>query len=229
MKNQLLVSSKQIQNHQEPQGFSCFFSQNDIYLNTYFKVREHCYRHVDGGPKDFDGSRDAYDEQADVIIVKYEDKVIGGARIVGSTRENRVFLPMESQNFQLNDIFPSYNLSEKGYCEFSRLAILKEYRSMELLNYVCGALIRKTIERGYDYLFAFTPLIQARTYRTVAHNLNLPRSYNIHMRLNAPQKDEKEVGDLKMYLSSLLLPSSHEMKGTSPLVYASDIRLRKAA
>lgn len=207
---------------------SFFFTKKHTLLERYFKIREQCYRLVPNGPKDFKGGIDHHDERSDILVIMHKNEVVGGVRIVGRSPSDQISLPMEEENFQLNSVFFSYNLKEKGYCEFSRLAILKEYRSMELLNRVCGALIHKTVERDYSYLFAFTPLIQARTYKQVAFNLNLPNEYKIHPQISVPQKNKTEIGRLKMYVSSLLLPSSQNIFKTSPLVHSSDIRLRKA-
>jgi len=189
-------------------GVEIAFTQNRTELDHYFIVREICYRSVSGGPTNFDGSEDELDRISDVLVVKHQGKIVGGARLVASTPDHRTLLPTEQEDFQMKDVFPDLKLKERRYCEFGRIALLEEYRGIKILEKICGALILKAIRLNYEYQFSMAPAITSRVYRKVSKNLKLPYPYTIHTGIQVPEKPNEITGGLKMYLGSLRLPAS---------------------
>ncbi len=119
-------------------------------------------------------------------------------------------LPLEESFFQLKALFPEYELNKNSYCEFGRLAILNPHRSKDLLKNIVKALCKKSVERGYRYLFSMSPEQQARCYRMIIQAINFPHPYIIHNNIELPQKMQSECGILKMKLSSLRFPNTLE-------------------
>jgi hypothetical protein len=185
------------------------FSKDPKLLQEYFVVRERCYRLVKDGPKDFSGHEDAFDRNADILVVRAGDSVIGGARIVSNKLAEKSSIPLESEGFKMKNIFPDLDLNKHSYCEFGRLAVLPQYRSMALIEDIVLTLIMRAIETKHKYMFAMNPLVQARCYRKICKKLRLLRPYNIHTEIEIPQKPE-QCGTLKMYLSSLELARSED-------------------
>ena len=185
-----------------------FFTKDKKLLRAYYEVRKNCYRSVADGPQDFSNQEDSYDKVADILVIVINGRVVGGARLVGSTPDVRLKLPVEQEKFMMKNVFPHLKLEKESYCEFGRIAILSQYRGAKLLEELCGKLIKKAIAKGYRYQFSMAPIIQTRCYRRVSKALELPYPYIIHKDIQVPRKPSEETGDLKMYLGSLKLPTS---------------------
>jgi len=186
------------------------FTKDPTLLNKYYEIRANCYRAVEDGPSDFSYEADELDRLSDILVVIQNGYVIGGARLVASTPENPIKLPVEQDNFRMKNVFPEYNLQDKTICEFGRIAIAKEFRSFSILEGLCEHLIKKAIDKGYHYQFSMAPKAQTRCYRRVGHKLNLPYPYIVHENIDVPLKPLEETGKLKMYLGSLRLPNTIE-------------------
>lgn len=200
-----------LKGHLHDNDFEFAFSHERHLLEQYYAIREHCYRNVENGPKEFDGGEDFYDRISDILIVKHKGKVIGGARIVGKLPGSEIHIPIEAEGICLDDIFPEMSLHKWGYCEFGRLAILENYRSMDLLKAIISSLSRRAQARHYRYLFSIAPLTQSRCYRRVFQKLGFAHPYVIHEDIHL-HKSEEECGNLKMYLASLKFPDHAQLR-----------------
>lgn len=209
--------------------FTLMFTKDIQLLREYYKVRQSCYRQVPGGPRAFSGAEDQYDRSSDILVAVNKGTVVGGARIVGSTPSRRIVLPMEDENLLLKNMFPDFRLDSKSYCEYGRLAVLQEYRSLDLLRHMCAALTARAIERGYAYLFSKAPYVQILCYQKISRLLQMPRPYIIHKHINLPDKGRQETGNLKMYLASIELPNRVESEKISHLLYFDNPQYIKAA
>lgn len=209
--------------------FKMVFTHEPSLKNQYYEIREKCYRAVEGGPSNFSGAEDCYDPISDTLIILNKEKVIGGARIIGSFKEHHIKLPIEEENFYLREIFTEYHLKKNNYCEFSRLAILPEFRSLELLKLILKTLSQKSISRNYKYLFSMAPLVQVRCYRRAFKSLNFPYPYIIHNNIDIPNKSELEVGNLKMYLASMQFASIEKNTINQNMLSSDHRRDREAA
>ena len=185
-----------------------FFTKDRNLLSGYYEVRQTCYRLVRNGPRNFCGAEDQFDQNSDILVVTLGQRVVGGARISGAGLEKERHLPLEQDGLVLDDVFPELRLSEQTYCEFSRMAILPGYRTPALVDELICSLLTMAILRGYGFLFAMSPLVQARCYRKVVKNNDFPFDFLIHDQFVLPPKSEAECGSLKMFLSSLQFPKS---------------------
>jgi hypothetical protein len=191
--------------HELPVTNNFFFTTDREALNKYYEVREYCYRRVKNGPREFDGQADSFDSLSDTLVITHKNKTIGGARITSSSAECRTLLPAEQEDFNLIKNFPELDLHQKKYCEVSRLAVLPEYRSLDLLEKVMLILTLRAARQRNQYLFTVAPLLQSRCYRRVYVQLKSEAPYIIHADKELPQKDRAEYGSLKMLISSIQL------------------------
>ncbi len=174
-------------------------------LTEFDDVRAACYGEIKGLPRVFDRSEHAYDPVSDTLLVTYKDIVIGGARIVGKFPEDSKGIPMDSDELSLEDLFPEFQLKDVPYCEFTRLAVVKSFRSLDLLHYIFTEMVSYSIAKGYKYLFSISSLAQARCNKQAAKAIGLPFEYKIHKDIEIPDKKGK-YGELKVCISSLELP-----------------------
>ena len=106
------------------------FSFNPKYQPDYFELRNKIFKESYNLP-DYDWGRDQYDNNQDTIYaINKDDKCVAGVRII--TRDNHKLLVEEFMNLQQYFDLPTEKELNQ-VCEFSRLAICENYRSMSLL------------------------------------------------------------------------------------------------
>lgn len=131
------------------------------YLRQYCKIRKQIYEsfyHIE-----LEENPDKQDESAEIFVVRIKGKCIGGARIVPHDPSLENKLGFETEKFELLKVFPE--LEGKSFCEFSRLAILPEYRNGKYSIRLYKVMRDYSLANGYQYAFAFAPIIPARQYR----------------------------------------------------------------
>lgn len=192
------------------------FTKEKRLIDTYCSIREACYRSVKCGPQDFSGQLEASDYLSEILVLLKGNRVIGGGRLLGSSPEARLMLPVEQTDFMMKDVFPELSLEDKPYCEFGRIAVIPEYRDFDTINELCERLILRAIDKGYIYQFSMAPLGTSRLYQRVSSNLELPYPYIIHKHIPVPEKPLSETGGLKMYLGSLQLQSYNKHTYAAP-------------
>tara|TARA_A200000113_G_C8866989_1_gene355169 strand:- start:2573 stop:3220 length:648 start_codon:yes stop_codon:yes gene_type:complete len=183
-----------------------FFTKQSQLLQEYDEVRIECYRELTKLPEINDNNGHDYDHRADTLIVTYKDIVIGGGKVVGKFPGDQHLIPLDDSELNLEKQFKDFNLDQVPYCEFTRMSILKPFRSPKLLHAISNELILYSIAKGYKYMFSVSSLAQARCNRQSAKVLGLPFEYNIHTNMEVPNHNNK-YGDLKVVISSLEFPS----------------------
>lgn len=172
------------------------FTTDPKLLAQYYQIREECFR-KQLGIQSFDGSEDAEDRAADILIARDGDRCIGGARVSGTSASCSVRLPMESDDFVLHEIFPELAHQGRSYCQWTRLALLSEYRTTEVLRAQCLAMIEGAAELDYDYAFNVAGTVRARLYRRLHKTLGY--GYEICDHVSIPA--EEGFTDLEHLLS----------------------------
>ncbi len=172
-----------------PQDVSYEFTHDVGLLHQYYLLREEMFSAV-WGLKNFSGKEDAYDSQSHIVIARKNLQCIGGGRLTISTPEDPRMLPMEKDDLILKDLFPELDLHETAYGEFSRMAILPEFRSGHILPEISHRFIKKAIAQGVEYVFIMAPIPLARNYRQVAQMFGI--RVNICQDITVPQRDEYE-------------------------------------
>lgn len=119
------------------------------------------------------GHEDNYDRESEIIVFKYKSRVIGGGRLTTSDY-GKVSLPMETKDFVLSKAVRGLSKSSNNFAEFSRLAVLPEYRENVYLEKIYKIVYSVCKERYLRYLFAVAPVLQARNSALLCKRLGLP-------------------------------------------------------
>lgn len=168
-------------------GFDFSHTQSQEEVEAYHRVRERCYQE-DLGIDSADTQQDLYDAIADTLIIKKNRQVIGGCRIISSMQRSRNLLQMEKDGLNLQAEFRTLQLETKNYCEMSRLAILKDYRSAKTLDIFIRFMFTFCINKGLDYLFVLAPSLQARCYKKMTRRMGFDYTLLHDMSLSTYQK-----------------------------------------
>jgi hypothetical protein len=183
----------------QDQQLSYEFTREDALLKQYFEIREKVYVET-FNLADFSTHYDNYDyhTNTDVLVVKCNEKVIGGSRLTFHYQNNDLRLPMEDEDFLLEEILPDFNLKKKIYAEITRMAVLPEYRKgREVGDLIIGLQVSQAIYKGAEHLFTVAPAIQSRNNRRRFNHLGYPTE--IRQDINVPDKPAYE--GRSMYLS----------------------------
>lgn len=135
-------------------------------LGEYYQVREHCYQQELQLPS-FDGSEEPADRNGSIFVAKNNRQCLGGARIVGGTKE------LASQ-LLLVDLMAELDLDPGACCIWERLAVSQAYRENISQPEFCGHLINTSRSLGYDYAFMVSSVRNARFYRLCHSALDIP-------------------------------------------------------
>ena len=174
------------------------FTQDQAYLRQYYNLRERMYTSV-WGLQGFNGQEDEFDQKSHILVAVKDGRVVGGARISVRTPQAPNLLPMEKREVSLEHQIADLNLPQCRYGEYSRLALLPEYRGGGCTLAMYKALNRKSISLNLKFAFALSPLTQARSYRKIYQALGF--NYTILEDVVIPENPEYE--GIKMCLSVL--------------------------
>lgn len=189
-------------NHQGHIMFNIHFelTKNPDHLSSYYKIRETCFR-KDLLLSNFNGSEDKYDKEGHILIARVGNHCIGGARINGNSPKTSTRLPIENDNFIVKDLFPDLALEDHSYCQWTRLALLPEYRTMDAVKALCLSLTRVSTDLGFKYAFNVTGSARARLYRRLAASGGMRYKICNHIKIPA----EPGFNDLEHLLSIAIL------------------------
>lgn len=179
-----------------PKKIEYEFTDDAGLVHQYCHLREDMFISV-WGLKHFSGTKDLYDDISEVLVARQGLHVVAGGRLTVATPEHPQALPMEGEDLQLKALFPELNLSTHTYGEFSRLAILPEFRGGVVFPEIARRFIKKAIADGVDYAFNIAPLPLARSYRQTVQVFGL--NWQIRNDIHVPERAEYE--GIRMVLS----------------------------
>ena len=172
------------------------FSTDPGLIHQYCSMRENMFISV-WGLKHFSGVKDRFDDTSYLMVARKGLLVIGGGRLTVSTAAQRMAMPLEGPDFVLADVFPELDLKSHTYGEFSRLAILPEYRAGNVFPELAKRFISKAVAEGVDFAFNMAPLPLARSYRQAMQMFGM--SWKICNHIVVPDREEYE--GIKMAIS----------------------------
>lgn len=192
-----------------PDKVSYEFSKDPALLHMYYQLREEMFISVWGLEK-FCGKKDQFDDVSETMIARRGQLCIGGCRLTISTPDAPRVLPMEGPDLNLKSLFPELDLHETTYCEFSRLAIMPDYRGGVVFPEMVRRFIKRMIAEGVEYAFGISPVPLARSYRQTIQMFGM--SVDVHREIPIPDREEYEgikmvlsVVDLSKYVHTLRL------------------------
>ncbi|MDH5217604.1 MAG: GNAT family N-acetyltransferase [Gammaproteobacteria bacterium] len=108
-----------------------------------------------------------------VLIIKDGDRIIGGSKLIFTHKNSPLRLPLESDQFRVEDFLPN-NFGSHSYCELARLVLHPDYRSKELLTEVVDRLTNFAVQRRCGMFVLMAPPLNAILYRRICKTLDLP-------------------------------------------------------
>lgn len=139
-------------------------SQRKNWLEQYYQIRQTCFRQ-ELGVRTFDGSEDDFDRNGYLLIAHDQERCVGGIRLSVSTPETPQLLPLEMNGFMLQELFPEIARNRESYSQWTRLALLPEYRTPEILQKMALMLIWQAKRLGCSYSFNVAGMNRARLYQ----------------------------------------------------------------
>jgi hypothetical protein len=167
----------------------CEFTKDPEFLYQYYEMRQRVFTSV-WGLKHFCGGEEEHDIDGHILVARLNNLVIGGCRLCISTPKQPRLLPMEGNDFKLPQVVQELEIPKVSYGEFSRLAVLPEYRSTDLLDRMYRHMNRLIVERGLKYVFAIAPRRQAISTRWMLRPFHL--RYSIREDIHVPEREEYE-------------------------------------
>jgi hypothetical protein len=109
-----------------------------------------------------------------IVAINSDGILLGGARLILSTPENRCLLPLESSSFKLESLFPHMNLKNKIYAEWGRFivhpGVPNKKRISENIARMC---IIQSYKLNAAYLFGMPILCMKNRYEQIFSNMRL--------------------------------------------------------
>jgi len=172
------------------------FTNDPGLLHQYYRLREDMFISV-WGLKNFSGEKEHFDDLSHIMVARQGLQCIAGGRLTISTPFNHQAMPMEKDDFKLKELMPDLNLAQRSYGEFSRLAILPEFRAGLVFPEIARRFIRRAIAEGVEYACNIAPQPLARSYRQAVQMFGL--EWNVRHDVVVPDREEYE--GIKMVLS----------------------------
>lgn len=176
------------------------FSNDPGLLHQYYILRASEFNAV-LGYTDYPPHETEHDHNGQILIVRLGNLCVGGIRMNVKTPRKPTLLPVEADNFRLEDHFPL--LREKSYGQLAELVLLPEFRYGKVLRQIGERILNRVSALDLKMLFATCPLSNARLYRLDAVVLGV-HSTQIHQDIVLPKRIH--VGGIRRYLMSGLLP-----------------------
>ncbi|MEH6822531.1 MAG: GNAT family N-acyltransferase [Motiliproteus sp.] len=199
--------------------------QRKKWLEQYYQIRQECFRQ-ELGIRTFDGSEDDFDRSGYLLIALDQERCVGGVRLSVSTPESPQLLPLEIGGFMLQEFFPDIARNRESYSQWTRLALLPEYRTPAILQQMAVMLIWQAKRLGCSYSFNVAGMNRARLYQRL-HRVQ-GYHYEIIRNLKIPSEGNfmglehlLSVGYLKPQLSQQLL--SRQLPRHAPVAYSNDL------
>ncbi len=163
------------------------FSTNNFYVKEYFGLRDKLYLEGLG----FNVNYDEYDIKSEHLFITSENKIIGGARLVKRENGN---LPMET-SFRIQDYLDLGELYDFEIAEVSRISVLNEFRSIELLTEIFKIVQDKCKQEKIKLILTIAPRHIARLTSLVCtiNKLNVKVIRNIEMSSTSLYKNLGEM------------------------------------
>lgn len=164
-------------------------TEDPAYLHQYYILRENMYISV-WGLDNFDGSEDEFDARSTIMVARQGNHVIGGCRLIVHAPDDTHRLPMEGDDFLLPESLPGLNLPNKNYAEFSRLAVLPEFRLAGVTREIFRRYYKICKKMKIDYVFAVSPVSQSRSYRRNCNALGF--DFKLVDTIEMPEREDYE-------------------------------------
>ncbi len=179
----------------------CEATEDQDLIQQYYDLREKSFKERLNIP-DYSGEEDDYDRRGVIIVACIKNKVVGGARLVISTPESPIKLPLEDSTFLVKDLYPDLTLDSSSYGEITRFAVDPELMDHNVSHEISRVCVVEMINRGCKYQFSVAPILQARNSRNIARKIGV--IHVIEKNIRVPHKSEHAQYEMVFSITYLL-------------------------
>jgi hypothetical protein len=184
------------------------FTRDEGLLHQYYRMRADAFNGILGYTEPpMAGSE--HDRNGHIMVVRAGNFCVGGIRLNIKTPRKPNLLPMEKEDFRLENYFPYLRDKEMSYGQVGYVVLLPEFRYGDVLHAMVKRVFSKALSMNVAVLFATCTMLNMRRYKidcvtngwknTIVHNdIELPAC--VH------------VGGIKRYLASSLLIEGFPLK-----------------
>lgn len=200
------------------------FTRDPELLHQYYRIFNSQCRVVSS--LEYLEKEEQYNKRSHIMVVREGNLVVGGARITINTPRQNHPLPLEIGEFRLTSLFPDLEAKQQRYAEFSRLAVLPDYRGADVLRQIIINVYRKCVALDIHYIFAAAPLVNGRSYRQICKAIGLTDA-KVYMDIDIPPAPGFE--EVKDYLFAVeIFKSLPGIEMTEPVVGVNNAALTVA-
>ena len=134
-------------------------------LNQYFAIYEERFRTIHKAHAYRHDPHDEDDRRSSILVARLGDLCVGGARLTIKTPEVRHPLPMEIDDFRVEERLPQLVNPATRYGQIGRICLAQEFAGDDATRVLLAHLYRKVIELDLAVIFGTAPMLNARAYR----------------------------------------------------------------
>lgn len=143
--------------------FTYEFTKDPGLLQQYYSLRNRVFERTHG--VNFPPVADAFDKVSDILVVRVGNQVVGGTRMTFKAPNKNTLVSLQKYNIDLPNDLPELKLDQSGYCDASKMAILEEYQTIDIMKNLINLMYQHCHKRGYRYAFSMCPTLVYRLYR----------------------------------------------------------------
>jgi hypothetical protein len=192
------------------------FTRDPGLLHQYYKLREKEYN-IYYGLDPLSGAESENDHKGHTMIVRRGNFCVGGARINVKTPRRPHLLPMEINDFRLENFFPELGYRQLSYGQACMFVLLLEFRGGDVVKEMVKRVCYKAAALNLSFLFATCPWVNARLYRQACVSIGLTET-RIHTEIELPLY--RYLEGIKQHL--LRIPVGQLLPKDSPIVTMQD-------
>ncbi len=148
------------------------FTQDRAMLHQYFRLRAVMYDKV-FKVEGYNWGEDFYDKIGHILIARRGNLCLGGCRLIIREADEAWPMPMESEQFNLREVFSDLGLDQFRHAEISRFAIMEDSGEEDVFGDLCKVMYNKVTSSDIHYLFVKSPYKMARSWRFIANNFGV--------------------------------------------------------
>lgn len=181
------------------------FTRDPGLLHQYYKIRANEFIDVLGLTSGYPENETEHDRNGQILVARIGNFCVGGVRLVSKTPRNPRLLPMEIDDFRLENYFPDLRHKQISYGQLSNLSLLPEFRNREISREMMKRLFSKADAMNLSMLFAASPKLNSRLYR---QNCILMGFQNTKIYWDIELPVYQYLEEIKLYLMSSVIDKS---------------------
>lgn len=177
------------------------FTRDPALLKQFYRIYENEFKAVLNADYRHDPD-DEHDRDGLFLLGRQGDQCIGGARLSVKTPQHPALLPIEMNDFRIEDLFPHLRQKQLSYAQIGRLCLSPEFRGGSATRMMFWHFFSKAVALDLDMIFATAPRIIARGHMKHFAAMGLKEA-KIHQDILLPPYPMCE--EIRFYLISVVV------------------------